>query len=158
MKIVGSDVKELLAARLEAKRLARSLNQTSMEVIGNNPLKFSPTAQDALKLMFGKPTRSYLSALPALHESFQDLKNHQKDVVSGMQQAVKLLIEDLDPEAIESAIEPGRGLSRFTSSRKSKLWDAFVTRWRLKERQHEDGLLGAFMLYFSQCYDKSRKP
>lgn len=157
MKIVAGDVKQLLQARLEAKRLARSANQTTIQAADNNPLKFSPTAPDALRLMFGPPTRSYLAAAPALRQSFDDLKRHQLDTLAGMQGAVKMLIEDLDPEDIEKTLEPDRGLSALIASRKAKLWDAYVARWRAKAHRHDDGLIGAFMFYFPQCYDRNGK-
>lgn len=157
MKIVAEDVKQLLHARLEAKRLARSANQTTIEAVDNNPLKFSPTARDALRLMFGLPTPSYLAAAPALRQSFDDLKRHQLDTLAAMQGAVKMLVEDLDPDDIEKAVEPDRGLSALIASRKAKLWDAYVARWRAKAHRHDDGLIGAFMFYFPQCYDRNGK-
>jgi type VI secretion system protein ImpI len=157
MKIVAEDVKQLLHARLEAKRLARSANQTTIQAADNNPLKYSPTARDALRLMFGPPTRSYLPAGPALQQSFNDLKRHQIDTLAAMQGAVQMLVEDLDPDEIEKAVEPDRGLSALIASRKAKLWDAYVARWRAKSHRHGDGLLGAFMFYFPQCYDRNDK-
>ncbi|VTZ28367.1 hypothetical protein MPC1_8710002 [Methylocella tundrae] len=74
-----------------------------------------------------------------------------------MQGAVKMLIEDLDPEDIEKTLEPDRGLSALIASRKAKLWDAYVARWRAKAHRHDDGLIGAFMFYFPQCYDRNGK-
>lgn len=157
MKIVAEDVKQLLSARLEAKRLARSAHQTTIQAADNNPLKFSPTAHDALRLMFGPPTRSYLGPAPALRQSFGDLKKHQLDTLAAMQGAVRMLVEDLDPDRIEEAVEPDRGLSALIASRKAKLWDAYVARWRAKAHRHDDGLIGAFMFYFPQCYDRNGK-
>ncbi len=155
MKIIAEDVKQLLNARLEAKRLARSANQTTIQAADNNPLKFSPTAHDALRLMFGPPTRSYLAAAPALRQSFNDLKRHQVATLAAMQGAVRMLVEDLDPDKIEEGIGQDRGISALIASRKARLWDAYVARWRAKAHRHDDGLIGAFMLYFPQCYDRN---
>lgn len=157
MKIVAEDVKQLLQARLEARRLARSGHLTMIEAADNNPLKFSPTSEDALRLMFGAPTPSYLDAAAALRQSFDDLKRHQVDTLAAMQGAVKMLVEDLDPKAIERAVEPDRGVAALIGSRKARLWDAYVARWRAKAHRHDDGLLGAFMFYFPQCYDRNHK-
>ena len=44
---------QLLNARQQAKRLARSSSHTGIEAFDNNPLKFSPTAEDAIRIMFG---------------------------------------------------------------------------------------------------------
>ena len=105
--------------------------------------------------MFGPPTRSYLGAAPALRQSFGDLKKHQLDTLAAMQGAVRMLVEDLDPDRIEEAVEPDRGLSALIASRKAKLWDAYVARWRAKAHRHDNGLIGAFMVYFPQCYDRN---
>ena len=43
MRIVVENLRQLLQARLQAKRLARTPNQTMVQAIDNNPLKFSPT-------------------------------------------------------------------------------------------------------------------
>jgi type VI secretion system protein ImpI len=157
IKIVAEDVKQLLHARLEAKRLARSANQTTIQTADNNPLKYSPTSRDALRLMFGPPTRSYLGAADALRQSFDDLKRHQIDTLAATQGAVKMLVDDLSPREIEASVEPDRGFLAVLASRKAKLWDAYVARWQAKAHNHDDGLIGAFMFYFPQCYDRNSK-
>jgi type VI secretion system protein ImpI len=62
MKLATDNMKQLLEARQQAKRLARSPNQTTVQAINNNPLKFAPTAEDALRIMFGSQGRSYLDS------------------------------------------------------------------------------------------------
>ncbi|ACK51285.1 FHA domain containing protein [Methylocella silvestris BL2] len=156
MKLVTEDLRQLLGARLEVKRMARA-SQTTIRAADNNPLKFSPTTEDALRQMFGAPTRSYLPAGAALKQGFEDLKRHQLQSASAMQGAVKMLTEDLDPDRIEQEIAPDSGLSGLFSARKGKLWDAYVARFKAKTHRHGDGLIGAFMLYFSQCYDQTHK-
>ena len=157
MRLVVENVRQLLNARLEAKRLARSSNQTMIQALDNNPLKFSPTADDALRIMFGPPTRSYLDAKRALDQSFTDLKAHQLQTFTAMQQALKMLIDDLDPEAIDNDTEAERGIAGMVGSRRAKLWDVYVARWEAKTRRHEGGLVDAFMQYFAECYDRARK-
>jgi len=156
MREISSDVMQLLRARYEAKRLARSADQTMIEAKANNPLKFSPTPQDALAVMFGPPTTQYLNAAPAFRQAFDDLKSHQIATLSAMQGAVSMLVEDLDPVQIEADAKSEGGLSNMLSSRKARMWDTFVARWSAKAQLHENGLLGAFMFYFPQCYDRSK--
>ena len=69
------DLMQLLGARNEAKRLARSVNQTVIQPLNNNPLKFSPTREDALHIMLGPPTKSYLDARRALAQGFGDSRS-----------------------------------------------------------------------------------
>lgn len=155
LRIVVEELTQLLHARLAAKRIAGSGSQTMIQAADNNPLKFSPTPNDALRLMLGPPTRSYLDAGCALQQSFQDLKQHQIDTLAAMQGAVKMLVEDLDPDAIERTAGNHRGLFAMAGSRKAKLWDVYLARWKAKAHRHDDGLFGAFMLYFSHCYDQA---
>jgi type VI secretion system protein ImpI len=120
----------------------------------NNPLKFSPTAEDALRLMFGTPTRGYLDARRTLEQSFKDLKTHQVKTYSAMQHALRMMAEDLEPQAIEEGLEADRGLGGLLGSRKARLWDANVARWNAMTSPHEDGFVDAFMIYFAECYDR----
>lgn len=154
MRVVAQDMKQLLSARAESKRIARSTNQTMIQAVNNNPLKFSPTAEDALKLMFGRPTSGYLDARRSLDEGFKDLKIHQVKTYSAMQHALRLLVEDLDPHAIAESVDSDKGLGALIGSRKAKLWDTYTARWDAKTAPHEDGLVDAFMIYFSECYDQ----
>jgi type VI secretion system protein ImpI len=154
MRVVAVELKQLLAARAESKRIARSASQTMIQAQDNNPLKFSPTVDDAMRLILGRPTSGYLTARKAFEESFRDLKAHQIKTYSAMQHALRLLVEDLDPQAVTESMPAERGLEALIGSRKAKLWDAYVARWDAKTAPYEDGLVDAFMLYFAECYDR----
>jgi type VI secretion system protein ImpI len=154
MRLLVENVRQLLNARLEAKRLARSANQTMIQALDNNPLKFSPSAEDAMRIMFGPPTRSYLSASRAIEQSFGDLKSHQLQTYAAMQQALRMLIDDLDPQAIDRETEADRGIAAMVGSRKARLWEAYVARWQAKTRRQEGGIVDVFMQYFAECYDR----
>ncbi|MBL8587442.1 MAG: type VI secretion system-associated FHA domain protein TagH [Methylobacteriaceae bacterium] len=156
MRGVTEDVMRLMSARGEARRIARSANQTMIQALDNNPLKFSPSPDEALRIMFGPPTRSYLDANRAFAASFSDLKRHQLVTFRAMQKALQMLIEDMAPEAIEKGLEEERGLaSLIGSSRKARAWETYAARWNAKALRQDDGMLGAFMLYFAQAYDEA---
>ena len=107
--------------------------------------------------MFGKPTRSYLDARRALEQAFQDLKSHEIQTYSAMQQALTRLVADLDPGEIDKATDRDGGIAGLVGSRKTKLWDTYVTRWQAKTGRFEGGLLDAFMEYFAECYNRNTK-
>src|SRR6202034_4536082 len=77
LRLVTENLMQLLNARQQAKRLARSSNHTTVEAVDNNPLKFSPSARDALATMFGPKSSGYLDAQRAVLQAFEDLKAHQ---------------------------------------------------------------------------------
>ncbi len=153
LKLATDNMKQLLEARQQAKRLARSPNQTTVQALNNNPLKFAPSPEDALRIMFGAQGRSYLDAERAFAQGFDDLKKHQIKTYAAMQQAVTLLMKDVDPATIEAASQSDRGLAGMVGSRKARLWDVYVARWQAHARRHDNGILDTFMDYFARCYD-----
>ena len=154
MRVAVENLTQLLNARVQTKRFVRASSQTTIQARDNNPLKFAPTCDDALKIMFGPRTSGYLDARGAFEGAFADLKSHQINTFSAMQQAVRMLVEDLDPKAIEEAAGPETRLAGLFGSRTSKAWNMYVARWQAKALRHEDGLADAFMLYFAERYDQ----
>jgi type VI secretion system protein ImpI len=148
---VGS-LMELLQARNQAKQMARSANQTTVQAVENNPLKFSPTPEDAMRILFGPPTQSYLDARAAFAQAFGDLKSHQLKTYVAMQQAVVQLVASLDPTSLAREIEGGR--SSWFGSGKSKLWDAFLVRWTSLLGNDSSAPVDAFMRHFAEFYDR----
>lgn len=154
LRLVAENMRQLLEARQQAKRFARSSSQTTVQALDNNPLKFAPSVDEAMRIMFGPPTRSYLGASGAVAQGFDDLKTHQIKTFSAMQHALKRLLEEFDPAAIEKASAAGRGIVGALGSGKARSWDTYTARWQARTHSHEDGMLNAFMHYFSEYYDR----
>jgi type VI secretion system protein ImpI len=154
IRISVSNLMQLLQARNEAKRFSRSTNQTTIQATENNPLKFSPTVDEAIRVLFGPKTHSYLDARRAFAQGFDDLKSHQLKTYMAMQHAVALLLADLDPSAISKDLEADESIIDKIRSRKSRLWDTFVIRWKASFGRDSDGVIDAFMLHFADFYDQ----
>jgi type VI secretion system protein ImpI len=153
--VVADEMQKLLQARVEAKRLARSSEHTLIQPQENNPLKFTPSPQDALRIMFGPPTRSYLDATRAVGAGFADLKRHQIQTYSAMQQAVRILVESLDPETLEKEAPKPQGPAALFKARKAQLWDAYVAAWQAMTKGQPEGVIGRFMFLFGSFYDRA---
>ena len=125
-----------------------------VRAIENNPLKFTSSVEEALAIMFGAPARQYLDAQATIESSFSDLKAHQLLTYGAMRDALDALFEDLAPERIDRSVEPDHGLGRIVASRKAKLWDIYVERWRAKTKRADGRLLEAFMALFAEAYDR----
>ena len=158
LRMTVENLMALLQARTQAKQLTRSTSQTTIQAIENNPLKFSPTAEDAMRILFGPPTRSYLDAPHAFAQSFSDLKSHQLKTYAAMQHAVRGLIASIDPTLMARELELQRGARSLFGSNKSKLWDEFLTRWNAHLGRDESSPIDTFMLHFSEYYDRADKP
>jgi len=154
MNLTVASLMQLLRARNDAKRLARSTSQTTIEATENNPLKFSPSAEDAMRILFGPPRPGYLDARRAFSQSFDDLKSHQLKTYMAMQHAVTQLVGDLDPAAIASDAGEGGGLAAMLQSPKARLWDAFLIRWKATLGRDKGAPVDAFMLHFADYYDQ----
>ncbi len=154
---VTDDVMKLLGARAEARRMTRAANQTMIQALANNPLKFAPSPSEAMRIMFGPPNRSYLDARQAFGEALDDLKTHQLLTFTAMQRAMQMLMEDLSPEEIEKSLAKERGLSAMVSSRKARAFEVYLARWQAKAMRHDNGMLGALLLMFSQAYEEAER-
>jgi type VI secretion system protein ImpI len=156
LRTIVENLTQLLRARAEVGRTAGVSAQTMVQAVDNNPLKFSPSTEDALRIMFGPRTKGFLDARHAVESAFADLEAHQLYTFSAMQQAIRMLVEDFDPKAIDAAAGPAQGFSNLFGSRKARLWDLYVARWQAKCLRHDDGLAGAFLRYFGQCFDDAK--
>jgi type VI secretion system protein ImpI len=156
LRLLTENLRQLLEARQQAKRFSRSSDQTTIQALDNNPLKFAPTAEEAMRIMFGPSTKSYLGASTAVAQGFDDLKTHQIKTFSAMQRALRQLLEEFDPKDIEKASTEGRGFIAL-GSHKSRSWDIYAARWQAHTRSHEDGMLNTFMHYFAEYYDRDGK-
>ena len=144
----------MLHARAEAKALSRSGNRTLIQSAENNPLKFMPTPEEALKTMLNQQSKGYLGAQKAIESSFADLKLHQMASLAAMQTAAAQLFDDLSPETIIKSLE---GKKSLLSGGKGKQWDVYAERWSAKVGHREHGMLGAFLELFAEQYDKLSK-
>lgn len=112
----------LLQSRAIAKRHMRA-EGTHIAPRQNNPLKFSPDADEALTRMLqrdGSP--GFLDPVAALQDAHRDLLVHQVAMVAGMRAAVFELFSRLGPDAVESAEGPPTGLRRLRLLRAAALW------------------------------------
>jgi type VI secretion system protein ImpI len=156
LRLVTENLMQLLTARQQAKRMARSLSHTTVEAVDNNPLKFSPSASDALATMFGPKSTGYLDAQRAVLQAFEDLKAHQIRTYSAMQHALTMILGDLDPKKIERDNEAAAGISGLLQSRNAKLWEAYKARWDAKIGRKGGEAVEAFMQYFAEHYDNDK--
>jgi len=152
--LLAENLMQLLKARQQAKRFARSSSHTIIQPTDNNPLKFCPSAGDALRIMFGAKSAGYLDLHRAIGQGFEDLKSHQIRTYSAMQHALERFIGDLDPKTIERQTDAGGGIGNLLQPRKAKLWEAYEARWEAKVGRKSGEAIETFMRYFGEYYDR----
>ena len=75
-------------------------NLTTISGKGNNPLKFSSSAAEALQRLLAEPTPAYLNAEQALDQAYNDLTTHMQLSVARIQDLIDQVNAELDPQKI----------------------------------------------------------
>jgi type VI secretion system FHA domain protein len=141
----------LLAARTVAKR-ELGAQGTLMQPRGNNPLKFSPDVDSALRVLLGPPQRGFLSPMEAVDEAFADLQAHELAVVAGMRAALHELLARFDPQRLEQQMAAGGGRARWGQTRReAQLWQAHVAQYQ----QMLGDIDGEFDTLFVRAFNKA---
>lgn len=150
------NLRQLQLARAQFKGKIRSANHTLLGPLDNNPLRFSPSADAAMRIMFGPRQEGYLDSVRAVEAAFGDIKSHQMDTVAAMQSAVRQALGSVSPKAVDAAAPPDKGVGNLLGTRKARLWEKYCDLWKSNFGDNEEDALVAFMRLFSEAYDGRR--
>jgi type VI secretion system FHA domain protein len=122
---------EGLVGLLQARATVKQEVRAAMTVIGsqaNNPLKFSPNAQAALRqLLSGQTLPGFLGPEQALRDASEDLIAHQVATMAGMRAAIDALLSRFDPAGLQARLGDASLLDAVLPlHRKGKLWESFT--------------------------------
>jgi type VI secretion system protein len=135
MREVVLGIGENLHLRAEQKHLMR-VPTTTIQPQNNNPLKFSANVEEALANLLLRESAGYLSAVDAVREAFNDVKQHQQQLLAAMRTAVVDYVGRLDPETLEAKI--GRGSALLGAANRLKYWDLYKDLYQVVS-QHQAG-------------------
>ncbi|MEB4591277.1 type VI secretion system-associated FHA domain protein TagH [Candidatus Thiothrix sp. Deng01] len=145
---------DVLQARAEIKSAMR-MDVTTIQRIGNNPLKFSVTADDALNRLLSPRTEAYLPPEQALLEAFDDIRAHQLAVIAGVQAALTQVLKRFDPALLIQRLEKNNPVSAsIPIQRQAKLWELFEELYATLEQECQDDFQRLFGLEFARAYDE----
>ena len=151
---MAENLGQMLASRAEVEDADALFEPDDDSRSGEQPPQIRRFASRGARHHVRATKRKYLDARATIERSFGDLKTHQILTFSAMQGALDALFEDLAPERIDQSVEPERGLGALISSRKAKLRDIYVERWRAKTKRADGRLFEAFIALFAQAYDR----
>jgi FHA domain-containing protein len=144
---------ELLQARAAVKREMRA-EVTMIVARENNPLKFSPAVEVALRHLLGAPARGFLPPADAMRDAFDDLRAHQLGVMAGMRSALEGVLERFDPAVLESQLVRRSSLADLIpASRKSRLWELFQQLYGQLSKEAADDFDELFGKAFRRAYE-----
>ncbi|WP_370981202.1 type VI secretion system-associated FHA domain protein TagH [Agaribacterium sp. ZY112] len=141
---------DLLRARSAIKNELR-VQRTVIQTADNNPLKFSVTAEDALRAMFSPDQAAFMRPQDAVQDSFDDLSDHQVAVLSGMRAAYDAMFKHFKPTNLERYINAGSGL---LASKKAKNWEAYEKYYESMIRDSETTYNKLFGEEFAVTYEQ----
>lgn len=136
---------QVLRARAELKSQFR-VSVTTMRSVDNNPLKFTPSVDDAIKLILAPTNPGFLPPKQAVSEGFNDIMNHQIAMTAGIQAALAEILRSFDPQLIEKTQADG-----VLFQKKAKCWEYYVEKYpQLKAVAQEEFFGDAF----ADAYEK----
>ena len=146
-----SGLRQVLIARASIKDEFR-IAQTLIRAKGNNPLKFSLNDDDALATLIGQ--RGGMAPEDAIAEAFADLRMHELATVSAMQEAMRVLLAQFEPDSIERKVK-ANALDIHPAQRKARAWEIFVQQHRSVTQALADDFDSVFGKAFARAYEQA---
>lgn len=144
---------QLLRMRAREKGSAR-VAQTVIGAANVNPLKFLVTADDAVAALVAPKGPGYLDPDAAIAAALNDLSDHHTRSWSGMQAALRRMIDRFDPALFEAEVEDvGLLKAMVAGSRSARLWETYGERYREMAKAAEDRFLGEVGADFREAYE-----
>jgi len=145
-------LREVLITRASIKSEFR-IEQTIIAARGNNPLKFSPSVEDAIAAMLGEARGAFMGAEAAVRDSLDDIKRHEMATIAAMQAGLRAVLAALDPEKLREEAEAAGGLSLLPAQRRARAFELFEARFAALARDAENTTDGVFARAFARAYE-----
>lgn len=151
LKSMITGLREILMTRTSIKSEFR-IEQTMVNVGGNNPLKFSVTPEQAIEAMVKPTARGYLPAEAAALQALEDIRAHEIAMMTGMEAALKGVLSKLNPAILTTKIEAKGGFGGFLKNRKAQYWETYEAMYAEISDQAENDFHELFAKEFAQAY------
>ena len=141
---------DVLRARAELKNSFR-LPATLIQRSENNPLKFAPTAQDAVAKLLTASDSGFLSGRAALDDAADDIRNHQMAMLAGVRSAFDGLLAQFDPARIEEQAESTS--RRLSLGARPRHWERYKAQFEALTRNPDECFRRLFGDEFARAYE-----
>ncbi|MFC6336111.1 type VI secretion system-associated FHA domain protein TagH [Pseudomonas sp. CCM 7891] len=161
MESIGRSYRLMVEGLIDVLRARSSLKgefrmqQTTIQPVENNPLKFAPDANEALLLLLRHGNQAFMAPDLAVRDSFDDLRAHQLAVMAGVEAAIKHLLTRFEPAQLEERMgKPGGLSSIFNGSRQAQYWQQFTELYSNISREAQEDFQDLFGREFSRAYEE----
>ena len=148
---------QLLRMRAQEKGAAR-VAQTVIGAANVNPLKFLAGSDEVVAALVAPKGPGYLDPDAAIAASVGDLMDHHKRSWSGLQAALRRMVDRFDPAVFEAEVEDvGMLKALVAGSRPARLWQLYSDRYREIAKAAEDRFLGEVGADFREAYESETR-
>jgi type VI secretion system protein len=153
LRLTVGGLMELLKERSTFKDTFR-IPQTLIQPVQNNPLKFSPNIEEALRYLLNDRGESgYLGARDAVRSAYQDLRQHEQASLRALVRGVVDYAEQFDPEELRQRFD--KGLKRggiLGSANRLKYWELYEELFPALVQREEGAPPAVFSEHFARAY------
>jgi type VI secretion system protein len=156
LRVVTEGLMTLLQGRSEIKNEFR-ISQTRFSQAENNPLKFSPNAEEALsRILAQEKSPGFLTGKRAFESAFDDIQAHQLAILSAVQRAIESAVSSFDPAELEKKLARISPLSAKTPGLKAaKCWNLFTVHYEEVAGKMRDDARQLFVAEFAEAYEEA---
>lgn len=162
MEAIGRSYRLMVEGLIDVLRARTSLKgefrmqQTMIQPVQNNPLKFAPNADEALLLLLRHGGQAFMAPEQAVSDSFDDLRAHQLAVMAGVEAAIKHLLQRFEPTQLEARMSGKSGglAGLFGGSKHAQYWQQFTELYSSISREAQDDFQDLFGREFSRAYEE----
>lgn len=142
-----------LAARNAIKNEFR-INLTGIQAMDNNPLKFSPNLDEALRNMFAVRSNAYMPGPLAVRKSFHDVAMHELAMITGMHAAFEHMMSRFSPATLQDRFDKIGGKSGLLQSRKAHYWECYEDFYKEMTDNMDEAFQDLFGEEFAEVYEQ----
>jgi len=143
----------VLGARNAIKNEFR-MNVTLIQAAENNPLKFSPNVDEALRNMFVSQNNAYLPGILAIRHGFQDIADHQIAVIAGMREAFTSMMKQFDPQKLAVRFDKQQTRGGLMKGKSAKYWESYAEYYQYLANNMDDSFQDLFGEEFAEAYEQ----
>ena len=149
-RIVVDGVMDVLRARAEIKNTFR-LPVTLIQRSENNPLKFAPTADEALQKLLAPANGAFLCGTDAFQDAFDDIRCHQMAMLAGVRAGFEAVLAHFNPDRYEQEVDGGK---RSAFAGKGRYWERYRENFDALAKDPDECFRRLFGDEFARAYEE----
>jgi type VI secretion system protein len=144
----------MVEARARAKA-ELGVMSTTIELDGNNPIKFIRAPDRVLEALLGPPQPGFMAAEAAIDDAFRDLQLHELATVAATRAAMEQTLARFSPAAIRARRRDQGVLARLLpQARAAALWRAYEDEFEGVVRGADEAFMDLFGKAFRTEYGR----